>query len=75
MCGRPIKSIPNYQKIIGGSEAPEYTIPWQVLLSVNGQRAGGMMIADRWILTAAHVLQSDGNATSKETVRVRDYYR
>lgn len=32
------------------------------------------MIADRWVMTAAHVLTSDGNTASKETVRVRDYY-
>uniref|UniRef100_A0A671WKS8 Vitamin K-dependent protein C n=1 Tax=Sparus aurata TaxID=8175 RepID=A0A671WKS8_SPAAU len=55
VCGQPTAVIPAYQRIIGGSEAPENTIPWQVLLSVDGQRAGGMVIADHWIMTAAHI--------------------
>lgn len=67
-----MKNIPNYQKIIGGYEAPENTIPWQVLLSIRGNRAGGIVIADRWILTAAHVLKSGITTASKENVRVRD---
>lgn len=70
VCGQPTVLIPAYQRIIGGSEAPENTIPWQVLLSVDGQRAGGMVIADRWIMTAAHVLAHEGNVAPKESVRV-----
>lgn len=63
--------IPNYQRIIGGSEAPQHTIPWQTMLSVDGQRAGGMVISDRWILTAAHVLDRQGIRAAAENVRVR----
>ncbi|XP_073340691.1 complement C1r-A subcomponent-like isoform X1 [Pagrus major] len=70
VCGQPTNLIPAYQRIIGGSEAPENTIPWQVLLSIDGQRAGGMVIADRWIMTAAHVLVHRGNIAPKESVRV-----
>lgn len=70
VCGKPTELIPNYQRIIGGSEAPQNTIPWQVMLSVGSQRAGGMVISDRWILTAAHVLESQGVTTTKENVRV-----
>uniref|UniRef100_A0A3Q3WZI9 complement subcomponent C1r n=1 Tax=Mola mola TaxID=94237 RepID=A0A3Q3WZI9_MOLML len=70
VCGKPMKNIPNYQKIIGGYEAPENTIPWQVLLSISGNRAGGIVIADRWILTAAHVLKSGITTASKENVRI-----
>lgn len=70
VCGQPTAVIPAYQRIIGGSEAPENTIPWQVLLSVDGQRAGGMVIADHWIMTAAHVLVHEGNVAPKESVRV-----
>ncbi|KAE8288961.1 Complement C1r-A subcomponent [Larimichthys crocea] len=69
VCGKPTKQIAAYQRIIGGKEAPDDTIPWQVLLSVDGHRAGGMVIADRWILTAAHVLKHNGNITSSEAVR------
>lgn len=40
------------------------------MLSVGGQRAGGMVISDRWILTAAHVLESEGVKAVNESVRV-----
>uniref|UniRef100_A0A8C4F8J9 complement subcomponent C1r n=1 Tax=Dicentrarchus labrax TaxID=13489 RepID=A0A8C4F8J9_DICLA len=70
VCGQPINHISAYQRIIGGSEAPDNTIPWQVLLSVDGLRAGGMVIADRWIMTAAHVLQENGNIVPNEILRV-----
>uniref|UniRef100_A0A8C4GQZ9 Vitamin K-dependent protein C n=1 Tax=Dicentrarchus labrax TaxID=13489 RepID=A0A8C4GQZ9_DICLA len=70
VCGQPINHISAYQRIIGGSEAPNHTIPWQVLLSVDGHRAGGMVIADRWIMTAAHVLQENGNTVPNEVLRV-----
>ncbi|KAM9353494.1 complement C1r subcomponent-like [Symphorus nematophorus] len=69
-CGQPTKLISSYQRIIGGSEAPDNTIPWHVLLSVDGQRAGGMVIADRWIMTAAHVLTHNGKPVSNETLWV-----
>ncbi|XP_070690977.1 ovochymase [Pempheris klunzingeri] len=70
VCGKPRENIYAYQRIIGGSDAPENTIPWQVLLSIDGQRGGGMVIADRWIMTAAHVLAHNGEKASNATVRV-----
>uniref|UniRef100_A0A8C2WI92 Complement component 1, r subcomponent n=1 Tax=Cyclopterus lumpus TaxID=8103 RepID=A0A8C2WI92_CYCLU len=70
VCGQPTKLIYAYQRIIGGSETPDYAIPWQVLLSRNGQRGGGMVIGDRWIMTAAHVVVVMGNPVSKETIRI-----
>ncbi|KAK5861786.1 hypothetical protein PBY51_017235 [Eleginops maclovinus] len=70
VCGQPTKLIPGYQRIIGGSEAPDDTIPWQVLLSVNGGRGGGVVIADRWIMTAAHNLMSNGMLVSNSSVRM-----
>ncbi|KAG8009969.1 Complement C1r subcomponent, partial [Nibea albiflora] len=69
VCGKPTKQIFTYQRIFGGKEAPDDTIPWQVLLSVDGKRGGGMVIADRWILTAAHVLKHSENITSSEAIR------
>ncbi|XP_059196176.1 complement C1r-A subcomponent-like [Centropristis striata] len=69
VCGQPTKLISAYQRIIGGSDAPEDTIPWQVLLT-GGGRGGGMVIGDRWILTAAHVVTSEGNQSSPESVKV-----
>ncbi|KAG8009968.1 Complement C1r subcomponent, partial [Nibea albiflora] len=69
VCGKPTKQISTYQRIIGGSEAPDDTIPWQVLLNINGIRAGGMVIADNWIMTAAHDLIHNGKPISNNTVQ------
>uniref|UniRef100_A0A8D3CYU3 Vitamin K-dependent protein C n=1 Tax=Scophthalmus maximus TaxID=52904 RepID=A0A8D3CYU3_SCOMX len=70
VCGKPTQHLTGYQRIIGGSIAPDHSIPWQVLLNVDGQRGGGMVIGDRWIMTAAHVVKNDGIAVSNDTVRV-----
>ncbi|XP_076592860.1 ovochymase-2-like [Chaetodon auriga] len=70
VCGKPTKLISTYQRTVGSIEGPDNTIPWHVLLSVDGQRAGGMVIADRWIMTAAHVLTYNGNPVLKEDVRI-----
>ncbi|KAF7226962.1 putative LOC107379532-like protein [Nothobranchius furzeri] len=70
VCGRPTQYIEGYQRIIGGSEAPEHTIPWQVLLNINSNRGGGMVIADRWILTAAHVVVHQGQQSPAQSIRI-----
>ncbi|KAK2844746.1 hypothetical protein Q5P01_011405 [Channa striata] len=70
VCGKPTKLISAYQRIIGGNEAPENTIPWQVLVSIDGARGGGMVIADRWIMTAAHNVVENGNPVPNDTIRV-----
>ena len=44
-------------RIVGGSEAGPYSLPWQVaLVRKNSQRpfCGGTLISNRHILTAAH---------------------
>ncbi|XP_028280212.1 complement component 1, r subcomponent [Parambassis ranga] len=70
VCGRPTNLLSAYQRIIGGSEAPKNTIPWQVLLNSNA-RGGGMVIADQWILTAAHVVMDEnGQKASTDTTRI-----
>ncbi|XP_037640636.1 complement C1r-A subcomponent-like isoform X2 [Sebastes umbrosus] len=70
VCGKPTKLISAYERIIGGRYAPDDTIPWQVMLSIDGSRGGGMVIGDRWIMTAAHNVMYDGNVVPNETVRV-----
>ena len=55
---------------MGGSDAPDDTIPWQVLLIIDGRRVGGMVIADRWIMTTAHNVVHDGNNISSEAIKV-----
>uniref|UniRef100_M4AAC6 Vitamin K-dependent protein C n=1 Tax=Xiphophorus maculatus TaxID=8083 RepID=M4AAC6_XIPMA len=71
VCGRPTKQIENdFQRIIGGNDAAEHTIPWQALINVGSNRGGGMIIADRWILTAAHVVVPNGQVQTPEALSV-----
>ena len=57
VCGRPSEPLSRgHGRILGGDEAPEGSIPWQVLLNADDARAGGMVVGDRWIMTAAHNL-------------------
>uniref|UniRef100_A0A8C6WHF9 Vitamin K-dependent protein C n=1 Tax=Neogobius melanostomus TaxID=47308 RepID=A0A8C6WHF9_9GOBI len=53
VCGKPRVDFFGIQRIIGGNDAPQGSIPWQVRISGGG---GGMLIADRWVLTAAHLM-------------------
>lgn len=72
VCGRPMVSIEIHQRILGGEVAPKGPCPWQMLLSVEGGRSGGMVIGDRWILTAAHGLvhQHNNQVIKKSEVMV-----
>ncbi|XP_069058044.1 complement C1r subcomponent-like [Pleurodeles waltl] len=55
-CGQPAMPMTAHARIMGGAEAQAGSFPWQVLLRVNG-RAAGALVADRWILTVAHILR------------------
>ncbi|XP_028985136.1 complement C1r subcomponent-like [Betta splendens] len=70
VCGQPTERIYIFERIIGGSNAPKNTIPWQVMLSIDGGRGGGMVIADRWILTAASILSNQGVEAPVNTIRI-----
>lgn len=71
MCGRPSESLSKtHGRILGGNEAPEGSIPWQVLLSVDGNRGGGMVVGDRWVMTAAHNLFKENGAPMLNEVKV-----
>ncbi|TNN02757.1 hypothetical protein fugu_010244 [Takifugu bimaculatus] len=70
VCGKSLNPLTGHQRIIGGNNAEPSSIPWQVLISINGKRAGGMIIADRWILTAAHVLTSTEGPILSNNVRI-----
>lgn len=70
VCGQPTEEIRDFLRIFGGKDAPQNTIPWQVLLTVGSGRGGGIIIADKWIMTAAHVLAHKGQQVSKDLVKV-----
>ncbi|CAL8247375.1 unnamed protein product [Lota lota] len=70
VCGKPRVRAGQVGRILGGKVATPYTFPWQVLLNVNG-RGGGIVIGDRWIMTAAHNLVHNGVPVDKDQVEVR----
>uniref|UniRef100_A0A8D0HFR2 complement subcomponent C1r n=1 Tax=Sphenodon punctatus TaxID=8508 RepID=A0A8D0HFR2_SPHPU len=65
VCGKPDNPIISIQRIIGGSEAPNGSFPWQAMTSINGL-GGGVLLGDRWILTAAHTIYSKGGTDHVE---------
>ena len=49
---------PRVRRVVGGSTAPVGAWPWQVAIrSFTSQYiCGGVLIADKWIVTAAHCI-------------------
>ncbi|KAL9985662.1 hypothetical protein ACROYT_G008088 [Oculina patagonica] len=67
-------SRPN-TRIVGGTEAPINSWPWQVMLmtSSNRQFCGGSLIDPSWVLTAAHCVRR--SSPSRVKVRLGAHYR
>ncbi|XP_007420464.1 complement C1r subcomponent [Python bivittatus] len=66
VCGKPDNPVVEVQRVIGGKDAPRGSFPWQAMTVISG-RAGGALLGDRWILTAAHVVYPKGQQNSTET--------
>ncbi|XP_040294836.1 complement C1r subcomponent isoform X1 [Bufo bufo] len=58
VCGQPQNPVAGLSRIIDGKEAENGNFPWQAFLKSPG-RAGGVLIDEKWVLTAAHVLKPD----------------
>ncbi|XP_042324873.1 transmembrane protease serine 6 isoform X2 [Sceloporus undulatus] len=51
-------------RILGGTHSAEGEWPWQASLQVRGHHVcGGTLIADRWVIAAAHCFQEDSQAS------------
>ncbi|XP_043821773.1 complement C1r subcomponent-like protein [Dromiciops gliroides] len=55
VCGKPSTPIDQDQRALVVSKAKLGSFPWQALIFIYG-RGGGALLADRWILTAAHTI-------------------
>lgn len=56
--------------VCGHSEAVKNgNVSWHASLSVDGAKASGAVIGDRWILTAANNLLPKGGATTAQKVK------
>ncbi|XP_051900496.1 calcium-dependent serine proteinase-like [Pristis pectinata] len=55
VCGRPSHPVTFRQRILKGSVAQRGNFPWQVLF--RQVKGAGALLSDRWVLTAAHVVQ------------------
>jgi secreted trypsin-like serine protease len=69
LCGlREPATAEDTEMIVGGKAAPEGKFPWQVRLYASMDddkgRCGGTIIADQWVLTAAHCAVVDPTATA-----------
>ncbi|KAM4030718.1 complement C1r subcomponent-like [Anomaloglossus baeobatrachus] len=61
VCGQPQNPVTGITRVLNGKEAENGNFPWQAYLQSPG-RAGGVLIDESWVLTAAHVIGSRSSA-------------
>ena len=72
----PTQAQAGSPRIIGGSPIDITAAPWQVLLRINGTtQCGGAVIADTWLLTAAHCVSGVGAGQIEAYIGVTDQNR
>ncbi|XP_055962812.1 complement C1s subcomponent [Sorex fumeus] len=60
VCGVPQKVFAGIQRIAGGAPAEIQNFPWQVYFPPP-MKAGGALIDEYWVLTAAHVVEGSSD--------------
>ncbi|XP_054167386.1 brain-specific serine protease 4-like [Oppia nitens] len=69
-CGK--QQIIRTSKVVGGNHSYDGEFPWTVSIRRNGNHhCGGVIIGQRWILTAAHCVQSQ--LSTNFIVRIGEY--
>lgn len=78
-CGkRPLYKDPAGARIIQGSNAQPYTIPWQVEVTINNTNhaCGASIIDPHWIVTAGHCVDEySAEMTGTRVLRLAEYDR
>ena len=70
-CGKQL--VPRNSRVVSGNDSYAGEFPWTVSVRRNGDHhCGGVIIAKKWILTAAHCVHN--RAPSSFLVRIGEFY-